>query len=354
MDTENVGFYIDNHCQLMMAGEKVPRHSLQKSEDLPEPVSEIFAAEQVFQKTPSYRNILPFDPMDSRKRLAKNGFTLVELLVAIAIIGILMGLLLPAIQAARGSARKITCANHLRQAGLGISQYLAVQDSRIPPGGEDHRGAICPEGRSFAWSMFILPYIEQNALYSDIDLFKKYDDEENLTAARTILPVYLCPEVAYQQKAANGMALTHYGGNYGARFASKNNNYPVNGPMIYTGRYPNAYLPTGKRGLLVVDPLREADVTDGMSQTLFLAEDARKEENYTHGDRYWICSSNVFDIESGVNQAPPDDNGFCSKHTGGAYGVMGDGSVHFMSEGMDPEVLASLCTIGFGDLVTLP
>lgn len=282
---------------------------------------------------------------------ANHGFTLVELLVVIAIIGILMGLLLPAVQMVRAAARRLICQNNLRQIGTAFDAFSAVHDSEIVPGGEDHRSAICPAGRSFGWSCFLLPHLEQMNLFEKIDFSAKFDDSANQEAAATVIPIYVCPDTADDPLLVHGFARTSYGGIYGARFKNKKNNNPVNGSLIYSGTYPKAYLPTGKRGTLIIDRLKIGDIQDGLSNTLFIAEDSRPDSQYDYGDRHWICSSNVFDVSCGVNQAPPYDNEICSQHTGGAFGVFGDTSVHFLPNALDTEILASLCTRAFEDPV---
>ncbi|MDO4629236.1 MAG: DUF1559 domain-containing protein [Planctomycetia bacterium] len=288
--------------------------------------------------------------------MKRKAFTLVELLVVIAIIGMLVGLLLPAVQRARASARSLVCKNNLRQVGIASSTYSTVRNSEIVPGGEENRGTTCPDGRSYGWSYFLLPHLEQQAVFDMIDYDAKFDDEQNQDAAQVPLPVYVCPDtvgepIQVEQKDGKIFARTSYGGIYGARFKSKNNNNPVNGPMIYTGVYPKAYLPSGKKGKLEIKRLKISEIRDGLSNTLFIAEDSRPAENYTYGDRHWIAASNVFDVSYGINQAPANDNDITSQHTGGAHGVFGDSSVHFLSNSLDTEVLASLCTRSFGDIV---
>lgn len=281
--------------------------------------------------------------------MRRKGFTLVELLVVIAILGVLMGLLLPAVQMARSAARSLHCQNNLRQIGTGFDSWSAVHDSQVIPGGEDHRSSICPQGRSYGWSYFLLPHIEEQNLFERIDADSKFDDEVNREPAGTEIQIYVCPETAGEPIRVNGYARTSYGGIYGARFPSRDRNEPVNGPLIYVGTYPKAYLEKGKRGKLVIDPLKTADIGDGLSCTLFISEDSRPNSDYAYGDRHWICSSNVFDVAYGINQAPKTDNEICSQHRGGAYGVFGDTSVHFLSNSMDTETLASLCTRDWGD-----
>lgn len=281
--------------------------------------------------------------------LKRAAFTLVELLVVIAIIGILMGLLLPAVQMARSAARNMQCANNLHQIGIASDGFTSAYSGDLVPGGEDHRGTTCPNGTSFGWGMFLLPFLEQANLYEKINQTVGYDATENREAASTFLPVFFCPEMDQTSHVVNGFGQTSYGGINGARFKSKNRNSPVNGPMIYTGNYPKALLAKYR----TIDRRTIGDVEDGMSNTLFFAEDSRSEENYAYADRQWISSNNVFDVAYGINQAPNDDNDITSQHIGGANGVFGDASVHFLPNSLDPEVLASLCTIAFGDIVPI-
>ncbi|MDO4574423.1 MAG: DUF1559 domain-containing protein [Planctomycetia bacterium] len=281
---------------------------------------------------------------------ARCGFTLVELLVVIAIIGVLMGLLLPALGAARGGARRVVCSNHLRQVGVASDSFSVIRGGEIVPGGEDHRSEeLSPEGRSFGWGAFLLPHLEQQNLYDGIDWSVGYDGEVNRGVAEVVLPVFLCPEVSSEGHQVNGYGQTSYGGVNGARFASKNRNNPVNGAMIYTGNYPNASLAKYRH----ISRRNISDVTDGLSNTLYFAEDSRSEESYAYGDRQWIASNNVFDVSCGVNKAAATENDITSQHVGGAFGVFGDASVHFLPNELDAEVLASLCTIAFDDIVVV-
>jgi prepilin-type N-terminal cleavage/methylation domain-containing protein len=111
------------------------------------------------------------------------GFTLIEMLVVIAIISILAGLLLPAVQRARETASRLQCANHLKQIGLAFHHYENMHGA-MPPSRLDVGAAT--------WAVLILPYVEQNNLYQQWDLKRSYY-EQNETARRTALPIYLCP-----------------------------------------------------------------------------------------------------------------------------------------------------------------
>jgi prepilin-type N-terminal cleavage/methylation domain-containing protein len=113
----------------------------------------------------------------------RTGFSLVELLVVMAIIALLAGLLLPAVQKAREAANRVTCANNLKQIGLAIQQYH-LNNGFLPA------GCACTSGAS--WAVLILPYLEQGNLYYEWDLTKTYYLQSDL-ARQTPVPTYFCP-----------------------------------------------------------------------------------------------------------------------------------------------------------------
>src|SRR5262245_11004771 len=132
--------------------------------------------------------------MKVRKETSRIGFTLVELLVVIAIIGILVALLLPAIQAAREAARRTECTNHLKQIGVALQVYHDTYKA-FPMGRErmDQYGV--------SWAFRILPQLEEQAVYASFDKSKRVDDEANARAMRTAIDGYACP--SRRQAAAN-------------------------------------------------------------------------------------------------------------------------------------------------------
>ncbi len=147
-------------------------------------------------------------------------FTLVELLVVIAIIGILVGLLLPAVQAARESARSLTCSNNLKQLGLGLLNYESAHRS-FPPG----RGAPIPG--VFSPLAYLLPQIEQSSLHAKIDFGKAPTDFNvgatvhsglaNLPVAQSSVPTFLCPSESIGTRVPGlSYAATNYVGNVGS------------------------------------------------------------------------------------------------------------------------------------------
>src|SRR5207253_10106650 len=126
----------------------------------------------------------------SRQR--RSGFTLLELLVVTAIVGALIGLLLPAVQRVREAASAARCKNNLHQLGLALHAYHAAHGT-FPPGGVEWRPPGGSSQRQLAWGAFLLPFLEQDALARRLDLSLPFDHPANAPATATVLPVFLCP-----------------------------------------------------------------------------------------------------------------------------------------------------------------
>jgi len=250
---------------------------------------------------------------------------LLELLVVITIIGVLIALLLPAVQAAREAARRISCFNNLHQIALALHGYHEAQGS-LPPGGIELIISK-PGGRQYAWNAFILPFLEQRALYESIDFSLPYYHETNLPAAKTPLPVFICPSSPRAVTRLSGaLGATDYGGIYGERITGPNN--PPKGVMLYDRA------------------INFADIRDGTSFTLAVAEDTE------HGAPQWISALNVFDQAYAINAAPAIENDITSRHPGGANGAFCDGSARFLADTMDLEILAAICTRAGGEIIS--
>jgi prepilin-type N-terminal cleavage/methylation domain-containing protein/prepilin-type processing-associated H-X9-DG protein len=254
---------------------------------------------------------------------AHRAFTLVELLVVIAIIGLLVALLVPAIQAAREAARRTQCFNNLHQIGIALHNYHLTHGC-LPPGGIEPRPKW-PNGRQYAWSAFLLPFLEQRAVAEQIDFNRAFDDPLNAEAGSAVIQTYLCPSTPRSSPFHQGRGACDYGGIYGERITSPNN--PPKGVMLYDVSH------------------RFRDLLDGTSTTLAVAEDAG------FADGQWINGRNVFDQAYAINRAPSFENDIRSLHPGGANGLFADGSARFLSEDMDLKILAAICTRAGGEVV---
>lgn len=143
--------------------------------------------------------------MEGVEKLQKRGFTLVELLVVIAIIGLLVGLLLPAVQSARGAARRVSCVNKLRQLSLGIANYESAR-KRLPAGyisqsldsppRPDRDPVTWDAGPGWGWAAQLLPYLEETALGNQLQMQSGESlwAADNKTLVASTIPGFLCPE----------------------------------------------------------------------------------------------------------------------------------------------------------------
>lgn len=261
-----------------------------------------------------------------RREQPCRGLTLLELLVVLAVIGLVGGLLLPAVQIAREAARRVECQSNLHQLGLALHAYHAAHRS-FPPGGIEPR-PIWKRGRQYAWSAMILPYLQHSRLADQIDFARPFDDEKNRQAAAAVIDVYLCPTTPRSEPRHEGRGACDYGGIYGERITGPNR--PPKGVMLYDR------------------VVRFRDILDGTARTLLVAEDS------TFPDGQWINGRNVFDQAFAINQAPRFENDIRSLHPQGAFGLFCDGSTQFLSDTIDLHVLAAVCTRAGREAVSRP
>jgi prepilin-type N-terminal cleavage/methylation domain-containing protein len=321
----------------------------------------------------------------------RTGFTLVELLVVIAIIGVLVALLLPAVQAAREAGRRSQCSNNLRQLGLAAHNFHDTY-KKLP---SSNRASTTSTVRSSGFT-FLLPFIEQKNIYDQYDLNKNWDDNtanasgvSNRTLTSTNIPAYQCPSSSDPSRkdgnpqpswVPNLVACTDYG------------------PTISVDQRLKTANLVDEYGIGILQKNAEprlADVTDGLSNTVLYAESAGRPFLYRRGKRVsddvnvnrvngggWSRAANDFSIDGSdatgttavgqcaVNCTNGDDVGGQSFpypyyggegssevyafHPGGAQVALGDGSVRFLAQTIHIREFARLVTRAKGEVQEVP
>ncbi len=294
-----------------------------------------------------------------------HGFTLVELLVVISIIGILIALMLPAVQAVRESGRRAQCTNNLKQLSIGLAIFESAH-AKFPAGQRWSAPRSEPGSYAIAWSAMLLPQIEQGAIADLIDFRFPLTDPRNLPATSQTVTLYLCPSTyLFEAHRSQSGHLMNLGGVPGEGMACLDY-------LGISGPHKNAQNPSSgqkygrQRGILIgtkgfpdsarltdPPPIRAKDVTDGLSNTTWLTEctgrgvDERGGQvDALHGA--WASGNNVTHIDNGINdETLPEawhNERIRSDHPGGAQFAMCDGSVHFLSNSTDEEVIRALCS----------
>ncbi len=260
------------------------------------------------------------------KRQDRNGFTLVELLVVIAIIGILIALLLPAVQAAREAARRVTCTNNLTQLILAVQSYEGAYG--VYPAGtvaEDGPVLNVAAGKHHNWLIRILPYLEETNTYNHVDFNVDVYHENNAPVARIHIPSAQCasdPGVPAEINYSSYAGLHH----------------DLEAPID-----------VDDHGVFFLNSeITYEDISDGSSQTIFIGEKITENSDFgwMSGTRATLRNTGT-PINGTVNLndrfrtdvqeqiSPTKVGGFGSYHPGGTNFAFGDGHVEFLSENID-------------------
>ncbi|NQT39263.1 MAG: DUF1559 domain-containing protein [Planctomycetes bacterium] len=308
----------------------------------------------------------------------REGFTLVELLVVIAIIGILIGLLLPAVQAVRAAARRMQCSNHLKQIALALHNY---HDSmgRFPYGTLDE--ATTSFHRRDTWMQQIWPHLEQSAVYDKYMAWKGvWIMDTPVEIKDAVIPTFVCPS------DPNGPGFGAGGGYRSGGYGFQGNYVGCAGDDYIKINRPgfSGYALHKLNGIFYANSAtRIGDILDGASHTLLLSEvmirgdkndpgwgggggywgggqhsafgfTALEPPNTTVADRVWTCKDTNM-LESPCMTVGDDINKCIfarSHHSGGASAAMGDGSVRFITETIDLPTWKALATRAGGEVTS--
>ena len=320
--------------------------------------------------------MLTCSPTSRRRR----GFTLIELLVVIAVIGVLMALLLPAVQATREAARRMACANNLKNLGLAAHNYHDTHGT-FPP------GAVGPVGPLFSQYLqlkhhglttYLLPYVEQQPLASRYRWDVSWFDPPNQPVVNTPLSIWQCPSAQANRMMDGSLPTitpppmdvysgTAACGDYAgmgvvdAGLAQTGLIDPPAGPRDERGHYEGAFTINAERSM--------SDIQDGTSHTILIAECGGRPQLW-HGRRQipglslsggpWASRNLLWGrgaTRDGTAFFGPcavnctNDREVYGFHPSGAGTVFADGSVHFLSVGTDIRVFAGLVTRAGGEVI---
>ena len=297
--------------------------------------------------------------MPPRKQLPKRGFTLVELLVVIAIIGILIGMLLPAVQQVREAARRIQCANNLRQSTLGAMNFETA-NMRFPPGWRSVNNSITA-GPGWALSTSLLPFMEQQNLESEIDFDLPVLDATNTFATQQPVAVFLCPSDPAAELLNFGSSVTTpVGSGSGTRPSEGDSSEVLLSRSNYSGVFGNLETqddPFNGNGIFFGNSrIGFRDIIDGSSNTIMIGE--RRNDL---GGVTWVGVIDGIDEPFarvvGATDHSPNDRGngfedFRSYHPGGVNVGLADGSTQFISDGISELTFQALGSRAGGEVVS--
>jgi prepilin-type N-terminal cleavage/methylation domain-containing protein len=259
------------------------------------------------------------------KKTLPTAFTLVELLVVICIIGILIGMAFPAVNAARESSRRALCQNRLSRLGAALGDYEAAHGN-FPPGTTDAKGPIhsVPTGNHINWAVQLLPYLDEVATFKHVDLAAGTYDPKNAPVRNLHIAAFICPSDRSDRR--EDVVLGSYAGCHNE----------VEAPID-----------ADNHGVLFLNShVTVRDVSDGLSHTIFLGE-----KRSAADDLGWMSGTRATLRNTGapINDRPAAKpagelavGGFGSFHPGGAGFLFGDGASRFVSDEIDQGVFEQL------------
>ena len=300
-----------------------------------------------------------------------------ELLVFIAVIGILVGLLLPAVQAAREAARRMQCQNSERQIGIAVLNFESNQNV-FPASGWTQVGPGNPHGKHVSWRTSILPHLEQSNVYKLYDPATHWWEGTNVAVASVPIPIYVCSSVPTQPDVMSAIAKpprpamvfstplgrTDYEAIQGVQPSSID-------PIQYDANNRYSVMHRNSRN-------KFASILDGASNTVMVVECGARPTVYRHRNQQlvlsngqgigWVDSEGAFSLDgassdgsqegcrpaNGCNVAmnAKNDNEPYSFHTSGSNCLFADGHIQFVDQSIDLHVFAAMCTRAAAEAVS--
>lgn len=289
----------------------------------------------------------------------KKGFTLIELLVVIAIIGILVGLLMPAVQMVREAARRTQCSNNIRQIALAMHNHESAC-KRYPPGWTATDPATAPATPGWGWAYHVLSYVEANNIYDQINPQLPIDDPVHTSNPifTTVIPVFQCASDPAPNLVNLYDHIEHAHGHGGGHLLAHDPPDHDHDEELFSGRsnYSGVFgsteieaTPFAGDGMFFGNSqIRQRDILDGSSNTLMIGE--RRND---FGSLSWMGVLEEADepfarVVGGADHAPNDREGhfedFRSYHPQGANFAFADGSTTLLNDTIDIDVYRALST----------
>jgi prepilin-type N-terminal cleavage/methylation domain-containing protein/prepilin-type processing-associated H-X9-DG protein len=308
----------------------------------------------------------------------RKAFTLIELLVVIAIIAVLVGLLVPAVQKVREAANRMSCTNNLKQLALGLhnfqaqrgffpASYVNTATTNKATLAMAQRLGVTVTNVKHSWSIFVLPFIEQDNVFKQYNFGLTFSDPANQLARETKIKTFLCPTAprsgdGYTTKTVGSASIRLAPGDYA----------PDNGYDTVLETKGLVDITANRRGVMIGNKvIQVGDIYDGTSNTILLSEDAGRPDRWNGStmagmnlqlDGGWADPDQEY-ITHGYSEDGLVVNGPChtnctnnnevySFHSGGANHGFADGSVRFVPKSMNIRAFVKLITYNGSDITT--